>query len=213
MAIRKLSGSQLRAFRSKVAKLKDLGLVSKRVDARSQKPTRYMQETVNKRFAGVLSGKDKVVHTPRKKDADQFKARFDVKGKSVVIPGSAKSETNFRYDPKSHEIRSTVKQGSKTVRKAYSPKPIGGVEDLPSGRGVLYTIRFGKNGGQFSFDTKEGLANFLRSLSDSGWKTAINYVEVTRGHTVTDLEDFADEFDDDDDPLSDLARDARDAER
>lgn len=196
MATKKLTGSQLKAFRSKVARLKDQGLVSKRVDARSQKPTRYMLDTVNKRFAGVLSGKDKVVHVPKKKDADQFKARFDTKGKSVIIPGAAKSESNFRYDPKSHEIRSTVKQGSEKLRKAYSPKPIGGVEDLPSGRGVLYTIRLGKNGGQFSFDTKEGLANFLRSLSDSGWKTAINYVEVTRGHSVSDLEDFADEMDD-----------------
>ncbi len=98
------------------------------------------------------------------------------------------------------------------VQKIYSPKKLTGVEALPSGKGIHYTIKLGKNGGQFSFDTKLGLANFLRSLSDSGWKDAIQYVEVTRGHKFEgDLEDFADEMDDDggNEALSDLAREAR----
>lgn len=45
----------LRAFRSQVARLKKAGLVSKRTDARKQKPTRYMMAKV-KSLAPVLSG-------------------------------------------------------------------------------------------------------------------------------------------------------------
>lgn len=193
MASTKLTGRQLKTFRSQVARLKDKGLVSKRVDARSQKPTRYMQELVNKRFAGVLSGKDKVVHVPKRADAKEFGQRFDTKGKAVIVP-NAKGE-KLRYSKKHHEITSRQKQNGASVQKVYSPKPLTGVEALPSGKDVLYTIKLGKNGGQFSFDTKQGLANFLRSLSDSGFKDAIKYVEVTRGHKFEgDLDDFEDDM-------------------
>lgn len=50
-----LNAQQLREFRSKVAALKKAGLVSKRTDARSQKPTRYMKAKV-KALGPVLSG-------------------------------------------------------------------------------------------------------------------------------------------------------------
>lgn len=49
------SAQELREFRSKVSALKKAGLVSKRTDARKQKPTRYMKAKV-KALAPVLSG-------------------------------------------------------------------------------------------------------------------------------------------------------------
>jgi len=212
MANRKLSGSQLRSFRSDVARLKAKGLVSDKVDARSQKPTRYMRDLVNKRFAGVLAGKDKVVKAPSRKEASIFDERFDRKGRAIIVP-NAKGE-KLRYSKKNHEITSRVKQNGVDVQKVYSPKRLTGVEALPTGKGVLYTLKLGKNGGQFSFDTKLGLANFLRSLSDSGWKDAIQYVEVTRGHKFEgDLEDFSDDMDNDggNEALAELAADARES--
>jgi hypothetical protein len=51
-----LAGQALKDFRHSVAGLKSKGLVSKRVDARSQKPTRYMQAKI-KALAPVLEGK------------------------------------------------------------------------------------------------------------------------------------------------------------
>jgi hypothetical protein len=167
-----------------------------------------MRGLVEQRFAGVLSGRDKVVKAPTRKEASTFDSRFDRKGRLIVVP-NAKGES-LRYSAKSHEITARVKQNGVSVQKIYSPKALTGVEALPSGKGVLYTIKLGKNGGQFSFDSKLGLANFLRSLSDSGWKDAIKYVEVTRGHKFEgDLEDFADDMDDDT-GLAELAREARD---
>lgn len=52
----KLSGQALKEFRKAVATLKKQGLVSRRVDARSQKPTRYMLAKI-KKLSDVLDGK------------------------------------------------------------------------------------------------------------------------------------------------------------
>lgn len=50
-----LTGKELAAFRHSVAVLKSKGLVSKRIDARSQAPTKYMRSKVRK-LGGVLTG-------------------------------------------------------------------------------------------------------------------------------------------------------------
>lgn len=183
MSSKKLSGRQLQKFRSDVAKLKAKGLVSKRVDARSQKPTRYMRSQV-KRFDEVLSGKAQVVHVPKRAAAKEFGARFDTKGRSIIVPNT-KGE-KLRYAPKRKEIVSSATRNGAHIQKVYSSKPVKNARDLPVGPGIRYTIRLGREGsaGVFSFNTIEDLELFLRDLANSGFTKAINYVEVTRGHKV-----------------------------
>lgn len=75
----------LRQFRSDVAKLKKLGLVSKKTDARKQQPTRYMRSLVRS-FADVLKGEAKVFSVPQKESTIYKEAGHRVKNKKVVIP-------------------------------------------------------------------------------------------------------------------------------
>lgn len=80
-----LSGEALRAFRHSVAGLKKKGLVSPRVDAHSQKPTRYMQAKVRS-LAGVFSGEQAAVKV-KPAIARQYKeAGFRVINQRVVLP-------------------------------------------------------------------------------------------------------------------------------
>jgi hypothetical protein len=81
-----LKGQELKAFRSQVAKLKSKGIVSKRVDARSQSATRYMRSKV-RAFSDVLEGRTLAVRAPkdiRQKyiDAGIFQAR----GSFLIVP-------------------------------------------------------------------------------------------------------------------------------
>lgn len=64
-----LRGQDLKDFRRKVAVLKAKGVVSKRVDARSQKATRYMRDKVRK-FQDVISG-----------DVSAVRAKPDIRAK------------------------------------------------------------------------------------------------------------------------------------
>lgn len=66
-----LSPSELRAFRGKVSRLKKLGAVSKRTDARKQLPTKYMTSKV-KKLSDVLEGRAVLV--------EEHKLRPDILG-------------------------------------------------------------------------------------------------------------------------------------
>ena len=156
MSSSKLSASQLRKFRSDVAKLKEKGLVSARVDARSQKPTRHMREQV-KKYSDVLSGRAKVVHTPKRSQAKQYADAFRVKGNAVVIPVE-KGET-VRYSPKSNKIVGTRRAYGKTLKKEYLAKRLESVKDLPAGKGIIYSVPLGN--GLRSFDDIDALASFM----------------------------------------------------
>lgn len=81
-----LKGQELKSFRSAVAKLKSKGIVSKRVDARSQAATRYMRSKVRS-FSDVLEGRTLAVKASkeiRQKyiDAGVFQAR----GSFLIVP-------------------------------------------------------------------------------------------------------------------------------
>lgn len=75
----------LKQFRRDVAKLKRLGLISKRKDARKQKPTRYMREVV-RQFADVLTGKASVLSIPQNEVEYYKKTGHKTKNKKAVIP-------------------------------------------------------------------------------------------------------------------------------
>jgi len=156
MSSTKLTASQLRKFRSDVAKLKEKGLVSKRIDARSQKPTRHMLSQV-KKFNDVLTGKAQVVHAPSRAKAKAYSDAFRTKGKSIVVP--IEKGEHVRYAPKSDKIIGTRRAYGKVLKKEYTQQPMEGIKSLPSGKGIIYSVPLGN--GLRSFDDIDDLANFM----------------------------------------------------
>lgn len=80
----KLSGEALKQFRHNVSVLKKKGIVSKRVDARSQRATRYMRSKV-KKFDDVISGKQIAIRAKpdiRKK----YEGILETRGPFIVVP-------------------------------------------------------------------------------------------------------------------------------
>lgn len=174
MSNRKLTSAQARAFRSDIAKLKAKGLVSKRVDARTQKPTRHMREQV-KKFSDVLSGKATVVHTPKRAQAKEFAEKFRVKGKSVVVP-TRKGE-KLTYSKTYNDISASQKVGGKTVHRYIAPK--GATKRKLKGN-LIYTIPVGNT--RQSFDTWDDLVLFMEPYENNPknpYKKWQDYVEIS----------------------------------
>lgn len=168
---------QLRKFRSDVARLKSLGLVSKRIDARKQRATKYMRGQVRK-FADVLSGKAKAVHVPKRSDAKAFAEKYRTKGKTVVVPVTAPNE-KFSYSKKTGEIRGTKKIGGRKIKRRISSKPVSR-DTAPIAGNVLFTIPIGNT--RQSFDTWEDLVLFMEPYETNPknpYRNWMNYVEVT----------------------------------
>ena len=174
MSSRKLTKAQARAFRSDVAKLKAKGLVSKRVDARKQQPTRYMQGQV-KKFSDVLSGKATVIHTPKRAQAKEFAEKFRTKGKAVVVP-TRKGE-KLTYSKKYGDISASQKVGGKTVHRYIAPK--GATKRKLTGN-LIYTIPVGNT--RQSFDTWDDLVLFMEPYEANPrnpYKNWQPYVEIS----------------------------------
>lgn len=178
MSSKKLTPGQLKKFRSEVARLKEVGLVSKRVDARGQKPTRHMLSQV-KKYEDVLKGKAKVVHTSKVSEAKAFAGQFRTKGKSVVVPVTSK-DVRLAYGKKSGNISATTTKsnGEKFVRD-ITP---GGAKEI-KGKHVLYSIPIGNT--IQSFDTFDDLVLFMepydvKSTAHKPYKNWQNYVQITR---------------------------------
>lgn len=178
MATRKPDAGQLRKFRSEVAKLKSKGLTSKRVDARSQRPTRYMRAQVEK-YRDVLEGTAKVVSTPKRKQAKSFADKFRVKGNKVVIPVSDE-KTIIRYSRKTNEFTASRKVAGKRVTTKFKGGSLDDINRLP--KGYLYTIRF-DNGQVYRFDTKSDLIAFMHPYEvkpRNPFRNWRKYVELER---------------------------------
>lgn len=167
MPSKKLTGSQLKSFRSDVARLKSKGLVSKHKDARKQKPTRYMREQV-KKYSDVLEGKAQVVHVPRTKQAKAFAEKFRTKGKSVVVPIEPGERVHFVKSE--NEMEGVRHINGRTVRKRYAAGAAEDIIKLPQlKRGQLYQIHFA--GGQtWRFDSKADLTAFMLPYEQSSYK-------------------------------------------
>lgn len=168
----RVSGKQLVRFRTDVAKLKQRGLVGPKVDARKQKPTRYMREQV-RRFADVLSGKARVVKVPRK-IAKEYEGTLRVKRSRVVVRVENKSET-VRYDKRLGKVTTRRQSYGKNIRKVIIPNPTGNPDNLPQGSQYRYTIPFA-NGGRFTFPTLAELKRFMEGYGT--YKQWGRYVEV-----------------------------------
>lgn len=179
MSSKKLTNAQLKKFRSDVAKLKAKGLVSDKVDARKQAPTKYMKSQV-KKFADVLEGKAKVAHVPKRADAKAFAEKFRVKGKSVVIP--AKADEHIAYSKKNKSFSATrkTKDGKRITREIYSEAPSRSRPPTKS-KNVLFVIPVGNT--RQSFDTWEDLVLFMEPYetnSRNPYRDWEKYVEVVR---------------------------------
>lgn len=174
-----LTGQSLKKFRSDVAKLKAVGLVSKNKDARKQKPTRYMRGQVEK-YKDVLEGKAHVKHIPRNK-AKEFSDKFRTKGRSVVIPIDKGERVS--YSKKTNEFYSVRNIGGKRVRKSYSSGKFEDVIKLPRNQGKFYQINFA--GGQvWTFDAVEDLISFMHPYATNprnpfkDWEKYVQIVDV-----------------------------------
>lgn len=177
MAIRKYSKEQLKSFRKDIALLKSKGLVSKKVDARSVKPTSHMVKT-RKEFSDVLSGKASVVKTPKRKTASEYKDMgFRSKFGNVVIP-KEKGE-QIRYDKKTEQIVAYRKRDGKRVKKIYKRTDA----ELPTGKQFRYTMPFKRGSGteRYTFPNMDELKRFMSGYDFKGWQKYLEVEEVLPG--------------------------------
>lgn len=79
-----LNGGELKAFRHAVSVLRSKGLVSKRVDARKQKPTRYMKNKV-KNLAPILTGEAAGVKVRPDLLRQYREAGFNIVNRRVIV--------------------------------------------------------------------------------------------------------------------------------
>lgn len=159
MSSKKLKGSQLKTFRSAVARLKSMGLVSKRVDARKQKSTRYMRDQVEKRFADVLAGKAYAVKVSKRSEREKYKQGFDVKRRYVIVPVEPGSSRPV-YRKKAQQIVGKSHMYGRDIERTYTPVSAESIGKLPTGKNYRYSIDF-KKGGYRAFDKFAELEAFM----------------------------------------------------
>ena len=180
----RLSPSDLRALRSKVSKLKKLGGISKRVDARKQRPTRYMIRKV-KSLEPVLQGR--AVLIPKKKIRSDLLSDYQRTSMSVnrrlMIPKQPNETVRIRRGLPELE-REIAKTGERRVVQRRVPLPVNieNLEDFASdlmnrperwaaARGKYppwvfgFTI-FGNRSTQL-FESPEALAQHLQKYIDA----------------------------------------------
>lgn len=193
MSSKSLSGSQLRKFRSDVAKLKAKGLVSKRVDARSQQPTRHMLAQI-KKFAPVLQGKASVVTVKKSNGksasdiAKAYEGQFARKGRRLVVP-VVKGET-ARFDARSGQVKRLGKtaKGERYV-STITPSMGAQASDFPKGDNIYYRIPMGRHG-FFTVDSLEELMRILYEYENKptnpyhGIKAHVQVIRVGKRGTL-----------------------------
>lgn len=155
MAKRQLRGKELKEFRSKVSKLKQMGLVSKKVDARKQKSTRYMRDIVEKTFKPVLEGRAVAVKVPSRKIAKEYGSGFKTRGKKVVVPIEKGNIQKPHWAPKQKQIIGKARENGKIVDQIFAPFNMA-----PRLSGVQYAMPFA-HGMVIRKPTKDALEEFM----------------------------------------------------
>lgn len=201
----RLQGAELKAFRHKVSQLKALGGVSKRTDARKQKPTRYMVGKV-KRLEPVLKGEAALV--PRKKIRPDILADYERThsrvGRNVVIPKTTTEKLHVRRGmPELHRTIADTGERRVVSKRVPIPVDIGGIDDFiddlrnrpdfwASRRGPYppWVFGFTVNGGRSIqlFENPESLADFLEQYPseflEAAWDTFVLYAVDIERHGV-----------------------------
>lgn len=157
----------LKSFRKDVAKLKKLGLTSKKVDARSQQATRYMVNQVRK-FADVLSGKAAVITVPKSEKPYYQNAGHRTKGHKVVVQ-TPHGEKARRAKPVNN-IPSYTTKGGHGIPKTHVLVPYSELETHlkqtvmtapPLKKGESYGFRFFGNNSYRLFSSKGALLEYF----------------------------------------------------
>lgn len=183
----KLYGSQLKDFRKKVARLKAMGLIRKSVDARSQRSTRHMRDTVEKKFKAVLEGRAVAVKLPSRKLAKEYGASFITRGRRVVVP-IEKGSSRPHYSRKRKEISGTVKQYGQTFKRIYAVADETRLPKLPNAKS-RYVMPF-KNG-FLTFDHVDDLIAHMtpyehppKTSTHHPWKNWRDFVWIDEQNTA-----------------------------
>lgn len=175
----------IRAFRSDVAKLKKLGLVSKRVDARSQRVTRYMRDQIT-RFDVVLKDQAKVLKVDRS-ISSQFNT-LDHKFNRIVVP-SKKGETVKIVKPKQSSkfigpsqppqiIKERVEY-ARLVREHVEPRDPFDTSHFPTGPDILYYARVNGHQTKGYWKNLNELKEFLNRYDATSHIDGIYWIEYS----------------------------------
>lgn len=150
----------IRAYRSAVAKLKRLGLVSKRIDARSHKPTRYMLKQLD-RFSDVLNDKAIVVKARKRDEAKKFGELYDVKFNRVVVLAQKGERGRFTKDGLKI-IRKSAYQDRGEITELVVPHKPDELQPLPAGGSYAVPFRRGNEIKRQFFESEQLLLDFIR---------------------------------------------------
>lgn len=173
--------SQAARLKKDRAKLRSLGLLSKKVDLR-KKPTTYQKKLIE-RYRDVLTGKAKIVKAKDASAASKFKKTYDVTGDKIIVP--VRKGERIQYSEKKNEIVATRKERGKTIRTTR----ISEGELAPLEKGQYWVVPFA--GGQRfrtnDFKTLLDFMKFYESKPDRPYKNWRRFVEIE------DYEDADDE--------------------
>lgn len=119
----KKANENLKIFRSNVAKLKKSGLLSKKYDARSATPTKYLNSQIS-RFKGVIEGTAKTAKLP-KQNLEAYKdTGYDIKNGRVVVPVTPGEKLNVSHGKISIKRTMTDASGNGyTITRVIFPVP------------------------------------------------------------------------------------------
>jgi hypothetical protein len=179
MSKQKLTGGQLKKFRSEIAKLKKAGIVSDRVDARSQKPTRHMLAKV-KKFQYVLDGRADLVRAKTTKEARRYADAFDVSGKTIAI--KTKKPTRKR-----RLTKAGISFVDENGRRRIIP-PSGEFRDV-KGYSWAITMNWNFSDSTVIFPTLQELENFMNTDSKRNFKTWRKYAFLISTRDAEDMDD------------------------
>lgn len=166
MARGKRQPVDLKKFRHEVAALKKAGLTSKRVDARSQRPTRHMLKKVEQ-FRDVIEGRAKPVLIKSRELRSQYSA-LPQANRRVVVPVGKPTEKPRLH--KSGDISiSTTRNGRKM--RVRVPRQQKGVDiKPPEGANIRYTVTFPRGGGSITMDDWDDFQKYMKSYEMTGFK-------------------------------------------
>lgn len=170
-----LQGQALKEFRSSVSKLKSKGLVRKTVDARSQKPTRYMRTKV-RNLADVLEGKVSPVKRSYKVAQEYKHAGFRVVNNRLILPtDQAKRVRN------SHNEWLTLEKmtnGGTIERRVILPVGVRNIESFLADEKRIDALIHGNRRLAFTYYGNKSLQTFPTASSIFEW---LQHYSVVQG--------------------------------
>lgn len=208
-SVKGLDAQALKEFRSKVAKLKKKGIVSAKVDARSQRATKYMRAKVRK-FEDVLSG-EAIAVKAKKNVREKYTSSgvFAERGSFLIVPKEhEKSRARIKKGKDLVEIITPLKWGEERevvlpfkatnmLDLAHKLQANPNIDDLKKGDEQFAFRLFGHNSRKAFVDHQEFadhvLRNYKHLFSNTKGQPAIRHLSVIRfkgyGDEIPDSEE------------------------